>query len=180
MTARSLFPISLCALFLAVSLPSQGADDAWLEGSPAQRKRLEKLEKGPTPPALQVTEWLNSEALSLDKLKGKVVVLDFWATWCGPCIASIPHNNEMAEKYKDQGLVLIGVCHPRGGDKMKQVAKDKGIRYPLALDPNSKTISAYEVNGYPDYYIIGKDGRLAVADCKNSQVEDAVKKLLAE
>jgi len=151
-------------------------DPAWLEG---KRERFSKLE-GAAPPPLVVANWTNSKQMSLDQLKGKVVLLDFWATWCGPCIASIPHTNELMEKYGKDGLVIIGVCHPRGVEKMQQTVKDKGIKYPVAADASGKTIEAYRVDGYPDYYLIDRAGKLRIADCKNGNVEDAIKALLAE
>lgn len=148
---------------------------AFHEGKPAERERLKALDPS-NPPALQVTTWINGEAATLASLKGKIVVLDFWATWCGPCLASIPHTNELAEKYKDK-VVIIGVCHPRGGEKMAEVVKEKGIKYPVCLDSEGATAKAYAVNGFPDYYIIGASGKLAVADCANGAVEKALEAL---
>ena len=120
---------------------------------------------------------MKSEALTLEKLKGKIVILDFWATWCGPCIRSIPKNNKLVEKYGDK-VVMIGICHPRGSEKMAAVVKKHGIKYPVAMDPDEGTDKAYVVNGYPDYYVIDQNGKLVVADCANDQVEAVIEKLL--
>jgi cytochrome c biogenesis protein CcmG/thiol:disulfide interchange protein DsbE len=149
---------------------------AFREGDAGLRARLEGLE-GTSPPALSVSNWINLEAATLEQLKGKIIVLDFWATWCGPCIASIPHTNELAAKYKDK-VVFIGVCHPQGGEKMADIVKTKGIQYPVCLDTEGATGKAYKVNGYPDYYILDSTGKLVVADCANRSVEDAIKALL--
>jgi thiol-disulfide isomerase/thioredoxin len=131
------------------------------------------------PPALEVIEWINSSPLSLEELKGKVVLLDFWATWCGPCLASIPKNNALAEKYRDD-LVVIGICHDRGHEKMQQVTEGRGIKYPVCHDEDNTTKTAYKVDSYPDYYLIDRQGRLRLADCSNSKVEDAIRTLIAE
>ena len=87
---------------------------AFHEGQPAQRERLKALDLS-NPPALQVTNWINGETATLASLKGKIVVLDFWATWCGPCLASIPHTNELAEKYKDKVVSVRGDVLISGG-----------------------------------------------------------------
>ena len=143
--------------------------DDWLEGNAQQRMRLAGLEKKEILPKLELKDWINGEAVSLESLKGKVVLLDFWATWCGPCIASIPRNNELQRKYGEKGLVVIGVCHPRGADKMKQTVEGKGIEYLVAKDVEGKSIQSYAVNGFPDYYLIDRSGKLRIADCKNSK-----------
>jgi len=168
-------------LVLAASGVAQANDLAALgEGTPEQRQRLAKLEKNADdPPALTLNDWMNGDAMTLEKLKGKIVVLDFWATWCGPCIASIPHNNEMAKKFADK-VVIIGVCHPRGSEKMAAMVKDKGIKYPVAIDKDGKVADAYGVNGFPDYYLIDAEGKLRLADCANGNVEKAIEKLLDE
>ena len=149
------------------------------EGDAARRKLLAPLEGKPAP-ALQVTNWANSATISLADLKGKIVVLDFWGTWCAPCIASIPHNNELAEKYRSAGVVFVGVCHPKDVEKMAATVKEKGLKYATAQDPAGATIKAYKVDSFPDYYIIDRQGILRLADCANGKVEQVIKQLLAE
>ena len=65
---------------------------------------------GQKPPELQVKEWLNTEEnYTFKKLKGKIVLIDFWATWCRPCVQAMPHLQKVWEKYKDKGLVVIAI-----------------------------------------------------------------------
>lgn len=171
----------LLSLLLFALITTGYADDLSFafEGNEKQRERLEALQGSTDLPKLKLSDWENSQPYSLEDLKGKIVVLDFWATWCGPCIASIPKNNAIAEKYKDD-VVIIGICAKKGSEKMQAVVSDKGIQYPVAIDVDDQTNDAYDANGYPDYYIINKSGKLVVADCKNSKVEDVIKRLLAE
>lgn len=168
----ALLALSATAALVAAELNSDG------EGDAARRAELAQLEGHPAP-ELQVTGWLNGSAVKLADLKGKIVVLDFWATWCGPCIKSIPHNNELAEKFKGK-VVFIGVCHPRGGEKMTETVKAKGLKYLTAWDSAGATIKAYNVDSYPDYYVIDGKGVLRLADCSNSKVEEVIEKLLKE
>ena len=161
--------------FLLFSLNLQAVEPA-LENSKV-REALNAMQGKPAP-ALQLNGWLNTKDLDLEKLKGKIVVLDFWATWCGPCIAAIPHTNEMMQKYADKGVVIIGVCHQRGAEKMAATAKEKGIKYPIAVDQG--TNAAYKANSFPDYYIIDRKGILRWADIVNRDVEKAIEHLLAE
>ncbi|MBI1304231.1 MAG: redoxin domain-containing protein [Phycisphaera sp.] len=157
-----------------------------LEGSGERRGALAKFDQCPEAPALgAVTRWTNTEAAmgtatSLEELRGKIVVLDFWATWCGPCIASIPKLNALAEKYADKGVVIIGVCHPEGGEKMLDTAKTHKIAYPICLDARGEANKTYSVDGYPDFYIIDREGRLRGADVVNARIGDAIEHLLAE
>lgn len=147
-------------------------------GTDVTRSRRLASINATTPPELDVSNWINGE-MTPEDLKGKIVVLDFWATWCGPCIASIPKNNALAQKYGDD-VVLIGVCHDRGAERMAEMVKSRNIRYPVCHDVGNTTINAYMVNGYPDYYVFDRQGRLRVPDCRNSKVEAAIKFLMAE
>ena len=96
-------------------------------------------------------------------------------------MAAIPHNNELLKKYKDKGLVIIGVCtSKRGQEKMEQTAKDRGITYPTARDPQLTTENAWQVHYYPTYAIVDRKGTVRIVGLKPSYVESVVKKLLAE
>jgi thiol-disulfide isomerase/thioredoxin len=137
---------------------------------------------GKPAPELSLTTWTNSKPLKLADLKGKIVVLDFWATWCGPCLAAVPHTNELQKKYADRGVVIIGVCAVNGGEKMADTVKAHKIEYPVALDTGSQgdTLNAYHANSFPDYYIIDREGNLRWGDIANVDVEKAIELLLAE
>ena len=157
-----------------------------LEGNGARRGKMAKFDQCPAAPEMtSVTGWTNTEpamggASTLAQLKGKVVVLDFWATWCGPCIAAIPKTNALMSKYADQGLVVIGVCRSDGSEKMLDTVRSKGIAYPVCIDSKNEVNAAYGVDGYPDYYLIDRAGRLRGADVASVSLEDAIKLLLAE
>ncbi len=86
----------------------------------------------------------------------------------------------MNSRYKDQGLVLIGVHTTKGSDKMAEFAKDVGIDYPIAIDINKQTITSFAVDSYPDYYVIDRKGNLRFADLGNADLERAIKMLLEE
>jgi len=163
-----------------VDKPAPGAiPTAWLEGMQPDRVRLAALQGAPAPEFKGAGEWINSQPIDLASTKGKIVVLDFWATWCGPCIASIPKANDIHEKYAAKGVVFLGICHPRGAEKMSATAKEHGIKYPIVADTGSVVIDAYKVDSFPDYYVIDRNGKLVAADLSNNRVEDAIESLLA-
>lgn len=114
----------------------------------------------PAPPFTLTT--LDGKSVSLASLKGKVVLLDFWASWCGPCRKSMPHLEQTYQKYQSKGLVVVGVNVDKESDKAKaflaKLAQTVTPSYPLALDANAKVMGAYQVMSMPTAFLIGKDG----------------------
>ncbi|BAL81120.1 peroxiredoxin family protein [Caldisericum exile] len=104
----------------------------------------------------------NGNVIKLSDLKGKVVLLDFWATWCGPCRMTIPHVEAIYEKYKDKGVVVIGINLDTGDvSKVQQFINEQGMKYLVVTDPNSQVASLYGVNSIPRFFVIDKNGRIA-------------------
>jgi thiol-disulfide isomerase/thioredoxin len=172
--------VVVCTIFAASGTLAGEFPDSWTwDDKPDARASHATLEGQPMP-ALSVTGWINGE-VKPDEMKDKVVVVDFYATWCGPCMAAIPHNNEMLEKYKDKGLVIVGVCTSgRGQEKMADVVSAKGITYPAARDPQLASEKAWKVKYYPTYAVVDRKGIVRAIGLQPKYVEPVVKKLLAE
>jgi len=98
---------------------------------------------------------------SLAALKGKVVLLDFWATWCGPCRRSMPETEELFTRYREQGLVVIGVDVNEDEPAIAAFLRKVRRSYPTAMS-NSDILSAYHVTAYPTFVLIGHDGKILV------------------
>jgi len=102
--------------------------------------------------------WLNSDALKIADQKGKVVILEFWATWCPPCRKSIPHLIELYDKYKDKGVVFMAFTdEPK--ETVEPFVKEMKMPYPIGIE--SKFSASYNVSGIPHAVIIGTDGKIA-------------------
>ena len=96
--------------------------------------------------------------VALDDYKGKIVYLDFWASWCSPCQASFPWMNAMQEKYGDKGLVVLAVNLDRKKKDAEAFLEKNPARFIVTFDQEWKTAKEYKVEGMPSAYLIGKDG----------------------
>lgn len=132
---------------------------------------------GKKAPAIQAETWLNSAPLTLDKLKGKVVIIDFWAPWCSPCRDVIPGLIEEYAKHKGDGLVVIGFTKLYGSyrddlqnagkvDSGKEIELIKGfverykIDYPVAISNEGKEFDSYMISGIPTMIFIDREGKV--------------------
>ena len=121
--------------------------------------------EGSLPSLAGATEWLNSPPLTAEALKGKVVLVDFWTYSCINCLRAIPYVRAWAEKYKDQGLVVIGVHAPefafeKRSDNVKKAVADLGLAYPVAIDNDYAIWRAFKNNYWPAHYFIDAQGRI--------------------
>jgi thiol-disulfide isomerase/thioredoxin len=112
-----------------------------------------------------VEAWLNANPLTMQSLKGKVVLIDFWTYSCINCVRTLPHITDWDRKYRDKGLVIIGVHAPefefeKKLDNVKAALAQHGIRYPVALDNKLSTWMNFENRYWPAHYLIDRDGKV--------------------
>jgi len=96
----------------------------------------------------------------LSAQKGKPVLLDFWATWCGPCRAEAPVVARTAARYADKGLVVVGVNTSDEEGNAEEYAKSKGFKFPIAYDKGNQAARAFHVDTLPTLVLISKDGKI--------------------
>lgn len=144
--------------------------------------------EGAAPPLDGAVTWLNSPPLTKAQLKGKVVIVDFWTYSCINCLRSIPYVRAWAEKYKDQGLVVIGVHAPefafeKDVKNVRKAVADLKIGYPVAVDNNYAIWRAFGNQYWPAHYFIDAQGRVRhhhFGEGDYDQSERVIQQLLAE
>jgi len=144
------------------------------------------LEIGDPAPAVQAGEWIKGAPADLAKGRSKAIyVLEFWATWCGPCRMSIPHLSELQAKYKDKGVVIIGISSEEP-DKIKAFVEKMGekMAYTVAADKQKETsriyMEGFEVKGIPHAFIVDKQGRIAWSGSPMGGMDEALQQIIAD
>ena len=175
---------------------SPNVSGAMMAQVPASGSAMKAADKAPgalpiegnLPPLDGAVQWLNSPPLTAQALKGKVVLVDFWTYSCINCLRSLPYVKAWAEKYRDQGLVVIGVHAPefafeRDVGNVTKAMKDLGINYPVAIDNDFKVWRAFNNQYWPAHYFADAQGRIRYhhfGEGEYAESERVIQQLLRE
>jgi len=145
-----------------------------LVGTQLLPARTEQSNVGKTLPSLSVNYVSNAPSATT----GKPMIVEFWATWCGPCRQSIPHMNEIYQKYKDRGLVVIGISNEEK-DTVLNFMKSLPMNYSVALDPGSRFSGQFNVTGIPHALLVNSAGKIVWEGHPMSLETSEIDKLVA-
>ena len=151
---------------------------------------VEPTHSAPAPIAPEfkgINRWINSAPLTMSQLRGKVVLVEFWTYSCINCIRVMPYVSQWHERYKEQGLVVVGVHTPENAfeklpDNVLAAVKRFGIEYPVAEDNGYQTWNAYNNRFWPALYLIDHEGRVAYhhyGEGAYAETEATIQQLLA-
>jgi len=172
---------AVVGLSFAVAAPTQSATVARLakEGYWGTRQQWNEHSKfiGKSAPKLELSDW-KGNAVSSEMMKGKVVIIDFWATWCPPCKKGVPHNNELAKKFAGQAL-MIGACAGDEQGLMWGVAEETKMAYPTGK-ATDEVAKAWGQQWFPHYVIIDQSGIIRAIGVQPDAVDGIVEALLSK
>ncbi len=148
-------------------------------------------DRGAHPALVDIDEWLQSDVTSLEELQGKVVAVQFWTFGCSNCRATLPHMQELYEKYQDQGFEIVGIHAPEFSYEAEvanitDAAAELGVTWPIALDPTKRTFHSWQEGPtahWPRVYLLDREGHIRydhIGEGRYAQTDAAVQALLAE
>jgi uncharacterized protein (TIGR03435 family) len=167
MYSRPLLTLLIIVLNASLAWPGQGPSPAELKaGSAAPELRLAKLLQAP-----------EGEKADWGHLKGNVVVLEFWATWCAPCIAAMPHLNELAEKFKDKPVRFIAITNEDEAIVTSFIGR-RVMKSWVGIDSARTTMKSYDVRYFPYTIVIGRDGKIAAITSPKRLTQEMISELV--
>ena len=159
---------------------------------PGERRQHERIGE---PFDLEFTDAITGKHVSMKDLRGKVVVVDFWATWCGPCVAEIPEMLRLYAKYHDRGVEFLGVSHDLpeedgGLESLKKFVKEREIPWPqyyearqmgrfLKGEPMEDFSESWGIRGIPTVFLIDAEGRLSSTEARG-RLDTLIPRLLEQ
>ena len=135
--------------------------------------------------SLLASLWAPAHSLDLAEYRGKVVVVDFWASWCVPCRQSFPWFNAMYDEYTDDGLVILGVNTDDDSDEAQQFLEEFPAKFEIVYDPEGELAREFGVVAMPSSYVFGRDGELDTRHLgflrsRRDEYETVIQRLIAE
>jgi peroxiredoxin len=170
---QTLIRVGLGVVLVAVlvwALPERRPDDSGGHHAAPPPAGLDRFERagvtefteGQTGPGFRLS-LMDGRVASLDDWRDKLVVLNFWATWCQPCTVEMPALEELWRRYRDRGLVVVGISVDRGAPRgvLEPYLRNLGLTFPILLDPELATASAWRVTALPATFIVRPGGEVA-------------------
>jgi len=157
------------------------ADSTMVSIALGNLREMETLNVGQKAPGFEA-QTISGKRVALSELEGKVVLLEFWATWCGPCRPEIPHLKDVQERYgREKDFQLVGISLDESTKKLKQFVQDRRISWPQVQEPgglHAGIAKRYSALGIPKSYLIDREGKIAAKDMRGEEYAEEISQLL--
>ncbi|MCI0371190.1 MAG: TlpA family protein disulfide reductase [candidate division NC10 bacterium] len=156
-----MIPAHLVLLLFALALELATAAPAWsAEDRPFEVLGFQRPSQRVEAPDVALTD-LDGKSVSLKSFRGKLLLVNFWATWCIPCLYEMPEFEQLYQAYKDKGFVVLAVSVDQGDPEVvRRYVVERKLTYPVFHDPQGHLVLAFRLPGFPATYLLGPDGAL--------------------